>query len=197
MSELPVSAEILGRLDKDVIEHSNTEITVHEPKGSGASGKGKGTLFLKVSTHCIRIRIPDKNGPAGWLTEQKCADAIVIEFSDDGPMLHLIELKSKMTRGQWRDVKKQLLGAYHNALAIGGVLELPRFAGVRVHVLCSEDSISPAATANSSTLKAGLGKPLPDTIDWVERRLTLDGIAGIPLDVTLRDEAGNARARLR
>jgi hypothetical protein len=121
----------------------------------------------------------------------------VIEFSGDDPTLHLIELKSKMTRDKWLEVKDQLRGAYHNALAIGGVLELGGFAGVRVHVACNEDSISPAATANSSTLKAGLGKPIPDTIDWVERRLTIEGIPAIPLTVTFRDKDGNAKAQLR
>jgi hypothetical protein len=193
MADFPVPADILKRLRAESITVSDKFIDISETRGDE---RGLGTLILQVEAPCVRLRLPET--PIRWLATQKCADAIVFEFSGEKPVLHLVELKSAMTPGGWKNVKEQLSGAYHNALAVGGVLHLAEFAAIRAHVACREDRIRPDATASPSTLKLGLGLRLPDGVsDWIARRFTLDGVANVPLSVILRDADGNASAHLK
>lgn len=192
MADFPLGVDVLKRLQAGSVTTSDKFVEVSEARGDE---RGLGTIRLQVEAPCLRLRLPEK--PVRWLAAQKCADAIIFEFVGDKPVLHLVELKSRMTPGEWQKVKEQLSGAYHNALAVGGVLELPGFSAIRAHVACREDRVSAETTASPSTLKLGLGQRIPDgAADWIARRFTLDGIVNVPLSVIFRDTDGNASAQL-
>jgi hypothetical protein len=175
---------------------SDEYVIVSETSGDGKDDRGVGTLMLHVAAPSICIRLPRE--PVSWLNERRCADAIVLEFFNESPVLHLVELKSKMTPKEWQKTKQQLRGAYHNALAVGGVLHLQGFSAIKTHVAYREDSVSPEGATAPSTLKLGLVQRLPDNVgDWIARRLVIDGIAAISLNLILRDAAGNAAGQLQ
>lgn len=112
-------------------------------------------------------------------------------------ILHLVELKSTVDPDEWDKIKKQLKGAYHNALAVRGVLELPDISAVKVIITCSEDRLGSATSATTASLKFGLGKPQRyAAVDWLERRVAIDDLNDIPLNIVIRDPDGNASAHL-
>ena len=134
---------------------SDEFVTVSETDGDGKDGRGIGTLTLHATAPSLCVRLPRQ--PVAWLDEKKSADAVILEFVGERPILHLVELKSKVTPKVWQTTKQQFRGAYHNALAVGGVLHVPGFSEIRAHIVYREDGISPEGSTAPSTLKLGLG----------------------------------------
>jgi hypothetical protein len=189
-----LTPEMLAQLDKNLAFAHNQLIELVELNDDGL-GRGAGTVTFNVKVPCLCVRLP-RNVPIKWLSEKKCADYAILEFSPIGINLHLVELKSKMTVGVWNHCKQQFTGALHNARAIGGVLQLPTFLAVRLHVAYSTDAISPQRTTAPSSLKNGLGVPIVGAGDWVARRVELGPFRALPLALIPRDSYGNATAIL-
>jgi hypothetical protein len=195
MSEAGVSEALLRRLNPSMLLHSDKSISISETTGDGREDKGLGTITFQLTSPCIRLRLPPE--PVKWLANKKCGDAVIFEFAGDQTILHLIEMKSTLGPDAWTKTKQQLAGAYHNVLALAGVLHLSSPFEIKAHVAFREDRLSPASTPDATLLKQPLGKPAAETFnDWSEGRIDIDGVADIPLKKIRRDNDGNASASL-
>nr|WP_294513597.1 hypothetical protein [uncultured Rhodopila sp.] len=192
MHEARVSEALLRRLNPSMLLHSDKSISISETAGDE---KGRGTITFQLTSLCFRLRLPPE--PVKWLANQQCADAVIFEFAGERTILHLIEMKTTMRPDAWTKTKQQLVGPYHNALALAGVLQLSPPFEFKAHVAYREDRLGPAATADGLMLKQPLGKLATETFnDWSEGRIGIDGMADIPLNKIRRDGDGNASASL-
>lgn len=175
--------------------HSDKSISISKTTGDGREDTGLGTITFETMSRCIGLRLPPT--PVKWLATQRCGDAVVFEFTAGQTILHLIEMKSAMRPSEWIKTKQQLAGAYHNALALAGVLHLNPPFEIRVHVAYRDDRLTGRSSADGTILKQRLGGPATETFhDWTEGRIGIDGIANIPLNKIRRDENGDATAGL-
>ena len=182
------AASVVNRIDGNLVT-TGTVIPVTETAAEGA-----GTLTLTMRTHSLAVRLKDT---IPWLVERKCGDAIVLEFFPDRLVAHLVELKSTVGDRKFEDAVSQFRGAYHNALAIAGVLELTKPDEIRCHVAFKVDRVSPVGNASPSGLKTRLGrKPAANAVDWIARRLTIDELQDIPFTWTHRGPDGNAAVEI-
>jgi hypothetical protein len=192
MSEARVSEALLRRLNPSMLLHGDKSISISETAGED---KGRGTITFQITSRCIGLRLPP--APVKWLANQQCGDAVVFECVGEQTILHLIEMKSTMRPDAWTKTKKQLAGAYHNALALAGALHLSPPFEIKAHVAYREDRLSPTSTADALLLKQPLGRrAIEDFNDWSDGRIGIDGVADIPLNKIRRDSDGNASARL-
>jgi hypothetical protein len=175
-----------------MLQYSDKSISISEAAGDD---KGRGTITFQLTSSCIGLRLPSE--PVKWLQDQECGDAVVFEFAGEQTILHLIEMKSTMRPDAWTKTKRQLAGAYHNALAMAGVLHLSPPFVIKAHVANREDRLSPASSPDALLLKQPLGKSATEIFnDWSDGRIGIDGMADIPLNKIHRDSDGNAPASL-
>lgn len=197
---ITVSDDLLKRLKRDLVKKCPRTIEIIETATDGR-GKGAGVIEIRTINHCLSIRLP-KN-PVRWLQLQKCGDAAIFEFENNNIHLHIVELKSKITIGEWEKAKDQALGAYLNSLAIKTLLEIAEFSSITLHIAYDEDAISAIGTTAPSSMKIGIGAkhtvgtPSAYT-EWTSQAVNIPGIGvNIPLRFIVRDPSGNASAALR
>lgn len=184
MPPLP-SDDIIGRLDRN-LRMADVVIRVTETAEDGA-----GTLSLTMRERSLGLRL---KRTIPWLSERKCADGIVFEFLPERLVLHLVELKKQIKLDEWNKMRDQIRGAYHNALAVAGVLELASIDEIRVHVAYTTDLVTARESAVPSSLKQGLGrKPSVGARDWQTRRMRIDDRSDIPINLIQRGPDGNAK----
>jgi len=192
--KMAVAPELLCLVNSDYRSESNTLIDITEIQTDGR-GRGAGRIRFAVSSPCVAVRLPGQ--PIKWLTNQKCGDAVIFQFTGDDVHLHVVELKSKMTAGEWIKTKEQVEGAYLNAVAIRSIWELPEFLSVSVHVAYGDDGLVPDRITTPSVLKPGLGSRSSVSVaDWLSDRIYLGIIGHAHLLRIKRGSDGNAELAL-
>ena len=86
--------------------------------------QGEARVTFTSNETLICLSSPD-NKALYFLQERKLADGIVLQVSDQGASLHLVECKRTIKERSWETVKIQWSGALQTALALCGVLGLP------------------------------------------------------------------------
>ncbi|MEC4593377.1 hypothetical protein VPG91_20405 [Nitrospirillum amazonense] len=184
----------IERINKDLARFSDQEIVITET-ASCAAGRGPGTIRLSTQNKCLWMKLPET--PIKWTQVQKCGDSAIIEFTQTGNRLHLLEMKSKITIKEWVKTKEQWLGAYINSLALSGVLELAPFSEIILYIAYTEESItSTNYDADPVMKKVGIGKSLiTNTRDWGASTTSI-GLGDWRLRYVQRDSSGNAQSSL-
>lgn len=181
----------LDWLDENHYERGNA-VSIIEPTGSGA---GILRFQLPPGDTALRINLSENNR-FPCIRQRKVADGIVLQFGEQGQLkaLHLVELKSRLTGGEWRKVKEQLQGALHNAHALLGVLGLALPARIVCHTAYKQDAIS----SNPALLKMPTGtKATHSDSDWITDRVTIDPtLPALDHYKHQRDGNGNARCQI-
>lgn len=191
MSDSTPAQPRLDWLDPSHYERGSA-VSVIEPNSGGA---GAVRFQLPQGDTALRINLSENNR-FPCIKQRKVADGVILQFGEQGQLkaLHLIELKSRLTSGEWRKVKEQLQGALHNAHALLGVLGLDLPPRIVCHTAYKQDAIG----SNPALLKAPMGIKASHTdSDWVTGRVMID-----PIFPTLdhykyqRDGHGNASCQI-
>ncbi|WP_408913632.1 hypothetical protein [Brucella pseudogrignonensis] len=143
-----------------------------EEKKAGGAGKA----FFSSATPCLMIKAKDQ-APLVWaFKNKKCAEGAFLTFEDDGMCnLHILEMKSKLTQGEWAKVMLQLSGMYLSALATCRLLGIISFKSVTCYVAFKEDAMSPAKSADMIFLKSFVGaeNPIGGADEWQTGKMEL------------------------
>lgn len=191
---IPISDDLLKRINRDLIEKCHRKVKVIETAHNG-KGRGPGTIEFQTDHHCLSIRLP--KDPVKWLQLQRCGDAAIFEFHADGVNLHIVEMKCKVNVGEWLKAKERALGAYFNCLAIGKLLDIEEFSKITLHIAYIEDAVGETGTSAPSTLKTTIGgkagSPHSTPVaEWITRNVKMPGLINcIPLRLVQRDADGN------
>ncbi|WP_043744462.1 hypothetical protein [Thauera sp. SWB20] len=160
---------------------------------------GEGKVSFEVGEGEIALRFKlSENGRFPCIKQGKAADGVILHFGRDKSLraLHLVELKSKVSATQWRDVKLQLQGALHNAHALLGVLGLDCPERIVCHTAYKQDALS----QNPALLKAQTGirvEVSEDLADWFSGEIEIDRrFPPLKHFRHERDARGNARVRV-
>lgn len=163
---------------------SSGNIEVVETVVSGAA-----RVVFTVESPSLHLKHLDNKPPLKWAANRRCADgAIAVEFGDE-LHLHVIELKSKLTRKEWLGVKQQLEGMIANAIAALAVIGAPRPIDVVCHVSFLDETVTSISTPDLILLKLPVGGStiLGDVEDWKSGRTELFGYTDIQIRKIPRD----------
>lgn len=80
-------------------------------------------LQVNLKNPCILFK-DLQNRKLGYFKNNRCADYILYENIGENWYLHIFELKTKVKKDTWSYIKEQFMGAYQNALAIAGFLNI-------------------------------------------------------------------------
>lgn len=134
----------------------------------------------------------DARPPIKWLVQLKCADGAVLRQVGASTVVHLVELKSKLTPSELLKCGEQFFGGYTNALAICGVLEVAKPQAVTCVIGYKKDAVSPSVAANSSLAKVVPGNPLSVLIgNWALGKIDVPNVGECPLVTVQLDEVAN------
>lgn len=166
----------LHLLNKDYVYKipANQKISVEEKSNTG---KGKCHFISKDDVLFIK---PRDNRSFIWLLQnQKCADAAFISFSSNGQkILHIIEMKSNVTRKEFKKVIDQCKGMYLSSLSIMSILKLSEPDEIKIYIAYKEDNVIQNKHQMLIKNKVLVGKPKeeldPITKSWLECSITLD-----------------------
>lgn len=141
---------------------------------------GEGKAFFVSAAPCLIVKANDK-APMVWaFSNRKCAEGAFIKFDHDGCHLHILEMKSKLTQGEWAKVLNQLEGMYLTALAACRVLNIAEFQSVTCYIAFTEDAMAPDQSADMILMKTFVGEenPVGGDDEWSKNQVPL------PFDVT-------------
>jgi hypothetical protein len=141
-------------LNKDYVSEVDGSIVFVETKSSGAS-----EAIFKTDKPCIIVKAHNQP-PLLWaLAQTKCADGAFFLFEKGQAYLHIVELKSKITRGTWSHMLHQFEGMFLAALAVARLLQVHEIARVTCYVAGKEDCMTNASRSASPILvKTPVGK---------------------------------------
>lgn len=149
----------------------NTSFYIEEKK---AGGEGK--AHFSSAAPCLMIRAKDQ-APLVWaFRNRQCAEGAFLSFDADGECrLHILEMKSKLTQGEWAKVMRQLSGMYLSALATCRLLGILEFKSVTCYVAFKEDAMSPAKSADMIFMKTfvGMENPIGGADEWQNEKMEL------------------------
>lgn len=105
---------------------------------------------------------------------KKSPDHILIQWCDDGWVLHIMEFKRTIKASVWGDkVKEQFKGGLFNGLALAGFLGI-EFAHIRCYTAYRYDKLSQPELSDVIELKRPLGDPTPTTLEeWQSENVAL------------------------
>ena len=98
---------------------SNEKIVVIEEKEDG-----KGTCEFLSKTPVLMIKAKNKNSAIWALKDQKCAEASFLEINEEGIILHIVEMKSKLSLRTFKHACMQIEGMYFASLGVISSLKL-------------------------------------------------------------------------
>lgn len=150
-------------------------------------------LKLTVSKPYILFNHLDDQPPLKWARNKKCADAALIVESEGGVDIHIVELKSKLTVGEWSKARLQFEGMIFNARALVSVIEVQNVKSITCHISYVRDAINPSETDDPVLLKLPLGElgGLGGAGDWFSGRVRIDGLPEMNLFKWQRDVTTN------
>lgn len=155
---------------------------------------GEGRAIFQVQSPAIIMRT-HRRPPLVWgLKNPKCADGAFITFSEHGAHLHIVELKSRLTLGEWKNVILQLHGMYLAAVAAAHLCSISAFETVTCYVAFREDATAPMGSATPILLKTavGMSKPLGGGQEWSVGEMEMPFGAMASIAKAQRDADGDA-----
>lgn len=160
---------------------------------------GEAKVTFSCETAALHLKHLDNQPPIAWVRNRKCADAAILVEEGGGIRLHVVELKSKLTRKEWLSAKLQFEGMIANVIAALAIMEGPKPTSVVCHISYTSAVLGPGEVADPILLKmkVGGGAVVGDLSDWEEEKLSLFGFSGVPLRKIPRDPAtGQASSTL-
>lgn len=157
--------------DQHVYEPEDHSRFFIEEKSAGGEGKS----YFSANSRCLIFKA-GKQGPLIWALEnKKISEGAILSHNEDGYHLHLLEMKSKLTVGEWAKVVEQLKGMHLSALAVLRLLGVVELASVTCYVAFKQDAMSPQASADMILMKTfvGMENPLSGNADWESEALEL------------------------
>ncbi|HLK82254.1 MAG TPA: hypothetical protein VKT99_12280 [Xanthobacteraceae bacterium] len=157
---------------------------------------GASEAIFKTDKPCIVVKA-DRQGrqaPLLWaLAERKCADGAFFLFEKNEVHLHIVEIKSKITLGEWAKILKQFEGMFLTALAVARLLQVHELARVTCYVAGRTDSITnKSQSASPALLKTpvGMTKTLGGHEYWEKELVELPLSFRAPLVKGWKNSAG-------
>lgn len=160
----------LDRLEKDwYVRKSNGDIDVTEKFEGGTDA----IVSFAVEEDTFAFFHRDNRVPLRWCRNRSCADAAIVVSHDDGPILHVVELKSKVTNKEWLKAKKQFEGMALNYMALAGVVEGGVPSKAVFHISYESEIVADSETSDPILLKmsVGSGEVLGEIDDWVSEKV--------------------------
>jgi hypothetical protein len=124
------------------------------------------------------------------LKNRKIAEGAILTEDQDGYHLHLLEMKSKLTQGEWAKAILQFEGMHLASIATIRLLGVVDIASVTCYIAYKVDATSPTASADMILMKTFVGQPNP--IGGVDSWTT--GTLELPLGGTARIVKGQRDA---
>lgn len=158
---------------------------------------GEAEVEFEVRAEALHLRQIDDRPPLKWMQNRKCADDAIIIKSDEGVAVHIIELKSKLTRKEWIKARSQFEGMLANSMALLAVIGAPSPNRVVVHISYQSENVSSNQIADTVFLKLQVGSTsaIGQVDDWLAEKLELFGYTAelrkIPRDCVTRRGVGD------
>lgn len=136
---------------------------------------GVGSCYFVSDCQTLFIKAKDQ-APVVWsLKNKKCAEAAFLTISPEGEAeLHIVEMKSKLSRSDFLKVIEQWRGMYLSALAVLGVLKAPYPSKITVYVAYKSDKVVDVNASQPIMLKPRVGGALPAGVsEWRNNRVNL------------------------
>ncbi len=128
---------IEGKGDGNSVAVSDDEFLLVENAREGLT-----SLTVKLNNKSILFPHADSS-KISWYKNRKCADNIVLSFSESGVHVHIFEIKRTVTSTTWEDIKKQFSGAMIYAAGLMGVFgEKYDVQNVSVHTAYLHDRLT-------------------------------------------------------
>jgi hypothetical protein len=136
---------------------------------------GAGKAFFSASSPFLVIKAKDNTPPVWAFKNRKCADGAFLTFDSDGCHLHILEMKSRLTQGEWAKAMLQLSGMYLTALASCRLLGVFEFKSVTCYIAFKEDAMSSNESADMIFMKTLVGQenPLGGVNEWTSNKIEL------------------------
>lgn len=150
---------------------NHASFNIEEKKAGGA-----GKAYFSSAVPCLMVKAKDQ-APLVWaFKNRKCAEGAFLTFDNDGTCrLHILEMKSKLTQGEWAKVMLQLSGMYLSALATCRILGIFEFKSVTCYVAFKEDAMSADKSADMIFMKTFVGaeNPIGGADEWQAEKMEL------------------------
>lgn len=140
-------------------------------KNAGGAGK---CVFVSP-TGAFFIKSKDGKPPVWAVKNAKCAEASFLTTDGDGAgHLHIVEMKSKLTKNEFQKVIDQWRGMLLASLAILGIADKPRPNRITVYIAYTSENILSKDPAQPITFKIKVGGALqPGIKEWKDEKVSL------------------------
>jgi hypothetical protein len=165
---------------KESIEHLSSDYVWRE--SAGASIKfaekqrgGVGEAEFVAANDAIVIKAKDQ-APVIWaLRVKNCAEGAIITQQGTSYHLHVLEMKSKLTQGEWAKAMLQLEGMFLSAVAVARLAGITDFASATCYIAYVEDAMGPAGSADLIFMKTfvGMDNPIGGVEEWINEVMPL------------------------
>ncbi|MGE4249043.1 MAG: hypothetical protein AB7F09_06620 [Parvibaculaceae bacterium] len=153
---------------------------------------GAGVATIYISGFAVAFRADD-SAPLIWaLDQRKCADGAFLTFNKEGAHLHIVELKGKVSSGNWPNVVAQMEGMYLTALAVARLLKVLEVKSVTCYLALKNDAMKKPTQAIFLKTPTGSRSTLGRYEDWVDSKIRLPLAFEGSLVRATRDSSGNA-----
>lgn len=174
-SDLTASPFVTNRLDMRYFAECTTSAVVEE-----TDELGKATVEFTFTGPGLRFSQPDASGKFNWLSSKENCDGVFLIFDGRAMILHLVELKRKITQSSWEKASGQFRADYLRARALLAVLGHSPDCDVVAHISFRTDDLSPRLTPTPFLHKTQVGEapseePLASVTEWVSGEIDLHG----------------------
>ena len=174
------------KFNSDWIKWESGDFSIEEKQAGGEA-----VVKFENKDKVLCLRHLDNKPPLKWSANRQCADAAIFKSVDGSLFLHVVEIKSKVTPGEWIKAKRQCEGMIANAISVLAVGGLDRPEAVVIHVSFATDSTR-IKVIDPILIKVPLGSssPIGDVSDWEKCITTLFGYEAVEVRKIQRDDAG-------
>jgi hypothetical protein len=141
---------------------------------------GAATVDFAVAAPSVAL-----TGKAGgslyWLKSQRCADGAIVLWCQDGPHVHLVELKQTITAKSWDRIKTQFEGMLANIHAMLGTALQGTPMTVTSHVAFANDNLG-ASPVLAKVLNTVAGPHALAGAQWAAAVIDLPGYPHVPVN---------------
>lgn len=154
---------------------------------------GEGKAYFRHDKDCIVLK-SGKSGPLLWsLKNGRIGEGAILTHEEDGFHLHLLEMKSRLTQGEWSKAVTQFEGMFLTSVAAIRLLGAIDLQSVTCYVAFRRDDVSNALSADMILMKTfvGMSNPFSGLENWENETVSLPFATTASLKKGLRDEAGD------
>ncbi|WP_139491722.1 hypothetical protein [Brevibacillus dissolubilis] len=141
------------------------------------------------------------NNKFPYLTNQKCADGIILELRQEQWFLHVIEFKKTMKKDIWNKTKVQYEGAVLRMHAIMGILGIEKLDGIYFYSAFRNNDFEPKESTSPVLMRQlERRENLSTTVElreWFDEKITVLSLKDMPLQkIRLDKETGRGMVQL-